>query len=143
MGDELVPGCMSLFTLGCRNGLSVCGDGDAMIVLSCSLLARWYEHVSNSCEQDDLLSGFAIGALHSLAAFETIPKVPSDRRTVLENVFVKHMKLNMATIDSALSVQHVASSSATAWPALSGALPSPSIHTTKSSRYPIQYYKYR
>ena len=87
MGDEVVSGCMSLYTLGCRIGLAVCGESDAMIVMSGGLLARWYEHVSGSCGEDDLLSGSALGALWTLAAFETVPKVPSDRRAALESMY--------------------------------------------------------
>ena len=34
VGDEVVSGCMSLVTLGCRIGLAVCGGTDAMIVMS-------------------------------------------------------------------------------------------------------------
>ena len=63
VGDEVVSGCMSLFTLGCRQGLAVCGESDGLIVLSHGLLSRWYEHASGSCGEADLLSGGAIGAL--------------------------------------------------------------------------------
>eukprot|EP01043_Picozoa_sp_COSAG02_P142821 COSAG02_NODE_81825_length_103_cov_10011.750000_1_plen_34_part_11 len=34
-----------------------------MIVMSSGLLVRWYEHVSGSCGEADLLSGSALGAL--------------------------------------------------------------------------------
>ena len=34
VGDEVVSGCMSLFTLGCRQGVAVCGESDGLIVLS-------------------------------------------------------------------------------------------------------------
>ena len=66
VGDEVVSGCMSLFTLGCRQGLAVCGEGDGLIVLSLGLLVRWYEHASGSCGEAELMSGGAIGVLRVL-----------------------------------------------------------------------------
>eukprot|EP01048_Picozoa_sp_COSAG05_P025615 COSAG05_NODE_6600_length_932_cov_0.858343_1_plen_271_part_01 len=80
VGEEVVSGCMSLFTLGCRLGLAVCGESDALIVVSSGLLVRWYEHISGSCGEDDLVSGAAICTLWTLAGWEAVPKVPSDRR---------------------------------------------------------------
>eukprot|EP01043_Picozoa_sp_COSAG02_P137264 COSAG02_NODE_75695_length_142_cov_182.976744_1_plen_47_part_11 len=47
-----------------------------MIVMSSGLLVRWYEHVSGSCGEADLLSGSALGALFTLATWESVPKVP-------------------------------------------------------------------
>eukprot|EP01043_Picozoa_sp_COSAG02_P011435 COSAG02_NODE_421_length_22605_cov_158.841198_1_plen_830_part_10 len=84
VGAEIVCGCMSLHTLGCRNGIAVCGESDEMLALSGGLLLGWYEHAPPSCGLDELLSAGAIGALISLASFETVPKVASDRRAILE-----------------------------------------------------------
>jgi hypothetical protein len=88
-------------------GLAVCGESDAMIVMSSGLLVRWYEHVSGSCGEADLLSGSAIGALYTLAAWETVPKVPSDRRAVLESVSAKTLKQILSSVGRTLTVQRV------------------------------------
>ena len=91
VGDEAVSGCMPLFTLGCRSGLAVCGESDALVLLSIRLLVCWYDHVAGSNRWDDLLSGGAISALHMLAAAEAVPNVPSDRWAALESMV--HSKL--------------------------------------------------
>ena len=107
VGDEVVSGCMSLFTLGCRIGLAVCGESDALIVLSSSLLVRWYEHLCGSREEDDLVSGSALGALYMLASSETVPKVPSDRRAALESACGKSFNQTLSSAGSSLTVQRV------------------------------------
>ena len=40
VGAEVVSTCMALFTLGCRNGLSVCGTVD-MVELSSGMYIKW------------------------------------------------------------------------------------------------------
>ena len=34
VGEEIIAGCMALFTLSCRNGLSLCGQSAEMIEMS-------------------------------------------------------------------------------------------------------------
>eukprot|EP01043_Picozoa_sp_COSAG02_P116195 COSAG02_NODE_52604_length_306_cov_36.391304_1_plen_101_part_11 len=78
-----------------------------MIVMSSGLLVRWYEHVSGSCGEADLLSGSALGALSTLATVESVPKVPSDRRAALESVFGKAIKQILSSAGRTLTVQRV------------------------------------
>eukprot|EP01043_Picozoa_sp_COSAG02_P099360 COSAG02_NODE_35470_length_467_cov_12472.538043_1_plen_155_part_11 len=75
--------------------------------MSSGLLVRWYEHVSGSCGEADLLSGSALGALYMLASVESVPKVPSDRRAALESTFAKTLKLTFSSAGSILTVQRV------------------------------------
>eukprot|EP01043_Picozoa_sp_COSAG02_P052253 COSAG02_NODE_5599_length_4198_cov_5.262503_2_plen_990_part_01 len=107
VGDEVVSGCMSLFTLGCRIGLTVCGESDALIVLSSGLLARWYEHACGSRGEVDLVSGSALGALYTLASSETVPKVPSDRRAGLESACGKSFNQMLSSAGGSLTVRRV------------------------------------
>eukprot|EP01046_Picozoa_sp_COSAG06_P078349 COSAG06_NODE_25975_length_624_cov_20.681905_1_plen_207_part_11 len=44
-GDEVVSGCMAMFTLGCRNGLAVCGSVE-VAELADSLVVGWLKHAS-------------------------------------------------------------------------------------------------
>ena len=45
VGAEAVSGCMALYTLGCRNGMALCGTVE-VIELAASLYLSWTKHVS-------------------------------------------------------------------------------------------------
>ena len=45
VGAEVVSTCMALFTLGCRNGLSVCGTVD-MVEVNTGMYIKWLEAAS-------------------------------------------------------------------------------------------------
>eukprot|EP01046_Picozoa_sp_COSAG06_P124601 COSAG06_NODE_72755_length_166_cov_73.164179_1_plen_55_part_11 len=45
-GDEFVSSCMALHTLGCRNGIALCGRVD-VLELACAMVCRWLEYASS------------------------------------------------------------------------------------------------
>eukprot|EP01046_Picozoa_sp_COSAG06_P105598 COSAG06_NODE_51847_length_309_cov_1.119048_1_plen_103_part_11 len=62
-GDEVVSSCMALLTLGCRNGIALCGRVD-VLELAGDALCRWLEYASSG--GDDYAAGGAVGALLAL-----------------------------------------------------------------------------
>ena len=66
-GAEFVSSCMALHTLGCRNGIAVCGRVD-VLELAGGVLCRWLEYASSG--GDDYEAGAAIGALQALSVWE-------------------------------------------------------------------------
>ena len=80
-GDEVVSSCMALHTLGCRNGIALCGRVD-VIELAGDALCRWLEYASSG--GDDYEAGGAVGAFNVLCIFECGPKMPSESRGPIE-----------------------------------------------------------
>ena len=48
VGGEAVSGCMAMYTLGCRNGIALCGTVE-MIELAGSLALSWTMYYVRSC----------------------------------------------------------------------------------------------
>eukprot|EP01046_Picozoa_sp_COSAG06_P005739 COSAG06_NODE_259_length_18912_cov_53.912614_18_plen_1085_part_00 len=86
VGGEVVSGCMALHTLGCRNGIALCGSVD-VIELSSGLLSKWLEGVS--CGGEDYLAGAALGAVFMLSGWECCPKMSAETRGPVEAAFEK------------------------------------------------------
>eukprot|EP01046_Picozoa_sp_COSAG06_P021539 COSAG06_NODE_1624_length_8892_cov_3872.704424_2_plen_1157_part_00 len=80
-GVEVVSSCMALHTLGCRNGVALCGRVDVM-ELAGGGLCRWLEYASSG--GDDYEAGGAVGALQVLCGWEGGPKMPSESREPIE-----------------------------------------------------------
>eukprot|EP01046_Picozoa_sp_COSAG06_P051559 COSAG06_NODE_8440_length_2172_cov_11.197781_3_plen_352_part_01 len=64
-GDEVVSGCMALFSLGCRNGAEVCGTVEAA-GFATDLCVGWAKSLSASMSATGLTAGAAIGAVNLL-----------------------------------------------------------------------------
>jgi len=84
VGGEVVSGCMALHTLGCRNGIALCGSVD-VIELSSGLLSKWLEGVS--CGGEDYAAGAALSAVYLLSGWECGPKMSAEARGPVEAVY--------------------------------------------------------
>eukprot|EP01046_Picozoa_sp_COSAG06_P052970 COSAG06_NODE_9041_length_2005_cov_2.635887_2_plen_644_part_01 len=91
-GGEVVSSCMALHTLGCRNGIAVCGRAD-VLELTCAMICRWLEYASSG--GDDYEAAGAVGALQFLCLWECGTKISSESREAIE-------KAALATVKSAL-----------------------------------------
>jgi hypothetical protein len=87
VGDEVVSSCMAMYTLGCRNGLGVCGTVE-VAELAGSLTVSWLKHASGGGD-DDFAAGASLGALWVLNGVECAGKIPSESRGAVEKAFVK------------------------------------------------------
>eukprot|EP01046_Picozoa_sp_COSAG06_P062270 COSAG06_NODE_13985_length_1199_cov_929.434545_1_plen_399_part_11 len=81
VGAEVVSSCMALHTLGCRNGIALCGRVDA-IETGSGILCRWVEHASSGGGEYE--AGAASGALMFLCAAECSPKMSPESREQIE-----------------------------------------------------------
>ena len=70
---------MALFTLGCRNGLSLC-VGTALGELATDLIIKWLGSQSRSRNEIDKTTGAATYCLIGLFIYECGPKTPSEVR---------------------------------------------------------------
>eukprot|EP01046_Picozoa_sp_COSAG06_P045745 COSAG06_NODE_6372_length_2961_cov_127.651992_1_plen_781_part_10 len=80
-GVEFVSSCMALHTLGCRNGVALCGRVD-VIERAGDAVCRWLEYASSG--GDDYEVGGAVGALLVLCFWEGGSKMPSESREPIE-----------------------------------------------------------
>ena len=105
VGAEVVSTCMALFTLGCRNGLSVCGTVD-MVELSSGIYIQWLEAASGVDAVD-----YAAGAASSCAwhpiTIECGPKTPSESRGPLEKAFGTTVKTAFGTVGKVFTERRV------------------------------------
>ena len=85
VGDEIVYGCMAMFTLGCRNGADVCGRVD-VIEMAFGKVCRWLE--TSSSGGSDYDAGAAASALAGLTGFECAAKMSPECRRPMENEFL-------------------------------------------------------
>ena len=83
VGAEAVSGCMALFTLGCRNGMALCGTVEVM-ELATGMGVSWLKYASTG--GDDFAAGAAPSALFSLVGDEA-SKIPSESRGPVEKVY--------------------------------------------------------
>eukprot|EP01051_Picozoa_sp_SAG22_P025293 SAG22_NODE_7426_length_741_cov_0.904984_1_plen_246_part_11 len=83
-GDDFVSGCMALHTLGCRNGVSLCGRAE-VVEESCGMLSKWYEYASG--DGRNYVAGAACGAYFVLVGWYGVPKVPPELRGPVERSF--------------------------------------------------------
>eukprot|EP01046_Picozoa_sp_COSAG06_P088606 COSAG06_NODE_35018_length_465_cov_3.155738_1_plen_154_part_11 len=81
VGAEVVSSCMALHTLGCRNGIALCGRVD-VIEASSSVLCQWLEHMSSG--GDEYEAGAASAAVHCLCGWECGPKMSPESREPIE-----------------------------------------------------------
>eukprot|EP01046_Picozoa_sp_COSAG06_P059308 COSAG06_NODE_12225_length_1407_cov_22.807339_1_plen_469_part_11 len=103
-GDEVVSGCMALFTLGCRHGLALC-DAVEMLKVGCDVFVKWIESVSAG--GNDYAAGAASCILYFLCAFELIPKMPPETRALAEKPFNDSISRAVGRIKDVLTEQRV------------------------------------
>eukprot|EP01046_Picozoa_sp_COSAG06_P038135 COSAG06_NODE_4376_length_4316_cov_699.869101_1_plen_1195_part_10 len=101
-GDEVVSSWMALHTLGCRNGLVLCGRVDVMEI-ACAMECRWLEYASSG--GDDYEAGAAVGALQFLGIWECGPKMPSESREPIEKACMTAIKSGCATASKVFTEQ--------------------------------------
>eukprot|EP01046_Picozoa_sp_COSAG06_P031864 COSAG06_NODE_3138_length_5802_cov_15.311766_3_plen_889_part_01 len=100
VGAEVVSGFMALYTLGCRNGLSVCGRlGE--VELGGDAGCRWLEYAAAG--GDDYAAGAATHALLALTGLECGPKIPSELRGPVEKSIVAVWRKLWATSGKAFT----------------------------------------
>jgi hypothetical protein len=104
MGSEVTSGCMALVTLGCRNGLALCGTVE-MIRFVTELQVRWYDSASVSADSTALSAVSAAGAVMNMVGFEAVAKSPSASRGLLENALKGSYKACFASAGTGLSEQ--------------------------------------
>ena len=83
-GDEVVSSCMALHTLGCRNGIALCGRGD-VIGPSCGVMICWLEYASSG--GDDYAAGAAAACLLFFSGYECGSKSSPDSRDLFLTPF--------------------------------------------------------
>jgi hypothetical protein len=103
VGTEVVSTCMALFTLGCRNGLSLCGTVD-MVELSSGMYIKWYAAASG-VDAVDYAAGAALNCAYHLSFVESGPKVPSESRGPLEQCLHAVVKTLLDTIGKLFTEQ--------------------------------------
>eukprot|EP01047_Picozoa_sp_COSAG01_P078426 COSAG01_NODE_14488_length_1447_cov_2.369436_1_plen_469_part_10 len=103
-GAEVVSSCMALHTLGCRNGIALCGQVD-VIELVYDAVCRWLEYASSG--GDDYEAGAAVGALLILCGWECGPKMPSESREPIEKATVAAIKSGLGTAGKVFTEQGV------------------------------------
>ena len=82
VGAEVVSTCMALFTLGCRNGLSVCGTVD-MVELSSGMYIKWYEAASGVDAVDYAGQLFIVASDCNVISLRVFVCVPNAARVSL------------------------------------------------------------
>eukprot|EP01046_Picozoa_sp_COSAG06_P054484 COSAG06_NODE_9716_length_1830_cov_40.072581_1_plen_457_part_10 len=102
VGAEVVSSCMALHTLGCRNGIALCGRVDA-IETGSGILCRWLEHASSG--GDEYEAGAASGALMCLCGGECGPKISPESRKPIEKVIASAMKRTLVTAGKTFTEQ--------------------------------------
>eukprot|EP01047_Picozoa_sp_COSAG01_P081449 COSAG01_NODE_16244_length_1255_cov_5.196367_2_plen_266_part_00 len=88
-GDAVVSSCMALHTLGCRNGVALCGRVDAL-ELAGAMVCRWLEYASSG--GDDYAAAAAFGAFNNLCGWEGGWKMASESRQPIEKAAVATAK---------------------------------------------------
>eukprot|EP01046_Picozoa_sp_COSAG06_P062014 COSAG06_NODE_13823_length_1215_cov_3.380824_2_plen_316_part_01 len=101
-GDEFVSSCMALHTLGCRNGIAVCGRVD-VLELAGAMVCRWLEYASSG--GDDYEAGAAVGALLALTFWECGSKMASESREPIEEAAVAAAKSFVGTAGKVFTEQ--------------------------------------
>ena len=104
VGAETVSGCMAMFTLGCRNGLALCGTVEVLEV-ACGLYCSWFESASGG--SDDYAAGAASSAIYFLTTVECGPKTPSESRGPVDKAFGRTMKRIFGLISKAFTEERV------------------------------------
>eukprot|EP01046_Picozoa_sp_COSAG06_P080553 COSAG06_NODE_27822_length_585_cov_6.876543_1_plen_195_part_11 len=101
-GGEVVSSCMALHTLGCRNGIALCGRVD-VIELAGDAACRWLEYASSG--GDDYEAGAAVGTLLVLCIWECGPKMPSESRQPIEKACATAIKSALGTAGKVFTEQ--------------------------------------
>eukprot|EP01046_Picozoa_sp_COSAG06_P021538 COSAG06_NODE_1624_length_8892_cov_3872.704424_1_plen_1008_part_10 len=101
-GVEVVSSCMALHTLGCRNGLALCGRVD-VLELACAMVCRWLEYASSG--GDDYEAGGAVGAFVALTFYEGGTKMPSESRGPFEKAVQGAAKSMLGTVSKVFTEQ--------------------------------------
>ena len=86
VGTEIVSSCMALFTLGCRNGGTLCGRVD-VLEAAFDTLTGWLEYLSSGADACEYETGAASSALFGLCGWECGPKLPPESRRPFEQAF--------------------------------------------------------
>jgi len=104
-GPAVVSGCMALFTLGCRNGIALCG-GSNVYDTAYGILKRWLEYAASG--GDDYDAGAAIVGVCMFFGEEAGPKMAPEIRGPVEADFGDAwVKLVFPTVGKAFSEQRV------------------------------------
>eukprot|EP01046_Picozoa_sp_COSAG06_P007873 COSAG06_NODE_392_length_16344_cov_4.086981_12_plen_1028_part_00 len=93
VGAEVTSGCMALVTLGCRNGLELCGTAE-MVELGGCLQRKWLEELSSA--GDDYAAGAASCALWCLSSLECGTKMAPESRQVVETALMSTVPFRFA-----------------------------------------------
>eukprot|EP01046_Picozoa_sp_COSAG06_P028656 COSAG06_NODE_2598_length_6603_cov_35.529982_2_plen_754_part_01 len=101
-GGEVVSCCMALHTLGCRNGIALCGRVDVMELVR-TMICMWFEYASTG--GDDSVAGAALGALQALCVLECGSKMPSESRQPIEKVALAAFKSAFGTASKVFTEQ--------------------------------------
>ena len=100
--NEVVSGCMALFTLGCRHGLALV-DAVEAIRLGAGLFVKWVESVS--AVGDDYAAGAASSAVYTFISNEFVSKMPPETRAPAEKAGNHHGAKVMGCIKEVLTEQ--------------------------------------
>ena len=104
VGAEAVSGYMALYTLGCRNGLALCGTAEVIELVE-DLYASWIKSVSTG--GDDYAAGAASGALWYLSGLECGSKMLPESRGPAERSYQVTFKAILVTVAKTFTEQRV------------------------------------
>eukprot|EP01046_Picozoa_sp_COSAG06_P043917 COSAG06_NODE_5830_length_3253_cov_113.318643_1_plen_1084_part_11 len=106
VGGEVVSASMALFTLGCRNGLAVCGTVDVLEQTG-GMFIKWYEAAScGGVAAVDYAAGAALSCAYSVTSFSSV-QIPSESRGPMEKAFRIWTKARLGTVGKAFTEQRV------------------------------------
>ena len=105
VGGETVSGCMAMYTLGCRNGIALCGNVD-VVELGAILMLSWAKSVCDA-GGDDYAAGAASFALWMLTGYECGSKMSSASRGPVEKAMNVTSRTMFVAIGNAFTEQRV------------------------------------
>ena len=107
VGDEVVSSCMAMFTLGCRNGMAICGTLELCEVAG-KLVLSWLNTCARlSAGAADYAAGAASSALYHLNCNECGYKQPPEARAPLEKAESADFKRFFETSANVFTEQRV------------------------------------